>query len=234
MRRGIAASVAVFGLLLLPAFLIGNSHAQNNGAHSSGTSSGGLGSRATTSTAIGSGSLGHNSTAPSAAAHFHSTVPGPIGPRHDRDDDRHRHHPHYYPYYGAIYAYPYPVSVQSDSDVNADDDADYQGGPTVFDRRGAGADSYVPPVDDPPPAHPAQDDSANPVAEAPPTPTVLVFKDGRTLEVGNYAIVGQTLYDLTPGHPRKIALATLNLDATQKQNDDRGVSFRVPTLPQAN
>jgi len=53
-------------------------------------------------------------------------------------------------------------------------------------------------------------------------------------EVGNYAILGQTLYYLTPGHPRKIALADIDLPATEKQNDDRGVIFKVPALALAN
>jgi hypothetical protein len=64
--------------------------------------------------------------------------------------------------------------------------------------------------------------------------TILVFKDGHQVEVGNYAIVSQTLYDLTPGHPRKIALADLDIPATEKQNDDNGVTFTLPPLAQAN
>ena len=63
---------------------------------------------------------------------------------------------------------------------------------------------------------------------------LLVFKDGRKLEVGNYAIVGATLFDLTPGHTRKIALADLDLEATRQQNDDRGVAFQLPPPAQAN
>jgi hypothetical protein len=63
---------------------------------------------------------------------------------------------------------------------------------------------------------------------------MLVFKDGHALEVDNYAIVSQTLYDLTPGHARKIALADLDLPATEKQNDDRGVTFQLPPIAQAN
>ena len=64
--------------------------------------------------------------------------------------------------------------------------------------------------------------------------TVLVFRDQHQNEIQNYAIVGQTLFDLTPGHSRKVALADLDLEATQKQNDDRGVSFQIPPASQAN
>jgi hypothetical protein len=143
-----------------------------------------------------------------------------------------------YPYLYAV-PFPYPVTADATDQAPADDSADDQGGPTVFDRRGSGAESYVPPVDDS--QANAMDDAADaeaPIADArlePPQPqTTLVFKDGHELSVDNYAIVSQTLYDLTPGHARKIALADLDLQATEKQNDDRGVSFQVPPAPQAN
>ncbi len=57
---------------------------------------------------------------------------------------------------------------------------------------------------------------------------MLVFKDGHQAEVQNYAVVGNVLYDLTPGHHRKIAVADLDLNATAKQNDDLGISFQLP------
>jgi hypothetical protein len=40
--------------------------------------------------------------------------------------------------------------------------------------------------------------------------------------------VGNTLYDLTPGHRRKIALAELDLNATARENDGRGIDFQLP------
>jgi len=64
--------------------------------------------------------------------------------------------------------------------------------------------------------------------------TILVFKDGHQVEVANYAIVGNTLYDLSSGHRQKIALADLDLTATAKQNDDRGIDFQVPAANEAN
>jgi hypothetical protein len=131
-----------------------------------------------------------------------------------------------------VYAVPVPYAVDvSDADTPGDDDdAEYQGGPTVFDRRGSGPDSYVPPSS----TGSEETAEADPDPEPPQPPTTLVFKDGHQLEVNNYAIVSQTLYDLTPGHPRKIALADLDLPATQKQNDDHGVVFQLPPSAQAN
>ena len=62
--------------------------------------------------------------------------------------------------------------------------------------------------------------------------TVLVFRDQHKLEVQNYAIVGQTLWAFAPQH-QKIALSDLDLAATTKANDDRGVTFRAPAANEA-
>ena len=50
----------------------------------------------------------------------------------------------------------------------------------------------------------------------------------------NDAIVGETLYDLSDGRAKKVALAELDLSATEKQNDERGVDFRVPAAMKSN
>ena len=64
-------------------------------------------------------------------------------------------------------------------------------------------------------------------------PTVLVFRDQHQQEVQNYAIVGQTLWNFAPGRTQKIPLSDLDLAATEKANDDRGVTFRVPAASEA-
>ena len=58
--------------------------------------------------------------------------------------------------------------------------------------------------------------------------TVLVFRDQHQQEVQNYAIVGQTLWNFSPQHRQKIPLSDLDLAATAKANDERGLDFRVP------
>ena len=114
---------------------------------------------------------------------------------------------------------------------------DYSGGPTIFDRRGSGRssrDSYDDRYADRgrrdegerQPAAPEQVAQPTPLADQPQT--VLVFKDGHQLEVQNYAVIGDLLYDLTPGHRRKIALTELDLTATATRNDDRGIDFELP------
>lgn len=74
----------------------------------------------------------------------------------------------------------------------------------------------------------AEDPNEEPAAVAIQPPTVLVFKDGHQFDVLNYAIVGDTLFDFADGRTRKILLADLDLPATHKVNDDRGVDFQIP------
>lgn len=168
----------------------------------------------------------------------------PGQPIHGHDG---HHHNHTYPYAGFYYPYypvidPYMYSGPMDAGPNGDQaesDDQYQGGPTIFDRRGPGGpapNNYYPSQ---PPA------ALNPSAEAPATSapagegapeqpepsTILVFKDGHKLEVENYAIVGTNLFDLSAGHRQKIPIADLDVTATQKANEDQGIEFKLPSQP---
>ena len=231
-QRVILAPLAL--LATLPLLLVSSSPAQNNGV-----------------TSISAHAVSAPSSSPRGSANSGVTSNKPLhpskAPTTNNGQPQHNVATGVF-YYSYIYAVPvpYPVSVD-DNGAPGDTDPDYQGGPTVFDRRGSGAASYVPPSYHGP-AH-AQNQSsldqasedasvaqsgADPAPESPQSPTTLVFKDGHQLEVENYAIVAHTLYDLTPGRPRKIALADLDLPATEKQNDDRGVTFQLPPSIQGN
>jgi hypothetical protein len=59
----------------------------------------------------------------------------------------------------------------------------------------------------------------------PATPVVLVLKNGRVLETRGYAVVGDTLWILTPSGQEQIAVSNLNVTATQKENLKRGIKF---------
>ena len=142
-------------------------------------------------------------------------------------------------YYGYPVAYPVEVPMADDqADSEPAYDPEYQGGPTIFDRRGSGMDSYIPPVKSAPARHAAERAEESTPAPDPPDPplppTILVFKDGHKLEVGNYAIVGATLFDLTPGHARRVPVADLDIDATRKENDDHGIVFQLPQTLQGS
>jgi hypothetical protein len=245
-RHSIPASFALFSLLALPVILVSTSHAQINGTPASVTSPG-FGGRPVNGTPPSVTSLGPRGFAPNSRVTFSQGFVPPTGDGHHR---RHRdHNAEFSP--PLVYAVPVPYAVDigatdNDNDSDKDDvspgdrDPEYQGGPTIFDRRGSGAASYVPPVKNVPTPHAVQNavqnadqraDGSTADPDPPQVPTLLIFKDGRKLELGNYAILGQTLFDLTPGHARRVALDELDLEATRKQNDDRGVTFQ---LPQAN
>jgi hypothetical protein len=232
------SALAIALLLALPAV------GQVNGTPASVTSPG-FGGNAVNGPRSSVTSVGPQGYAP---PHHH---PGPIGsdnrvPNNNRGDGHHHHdHGRNSDTTGPVwYAVPVPYAVDSapaedqasEAPEAGEDSADYQGGPTVLDRRGSGPSSYIPPVKNAAPAHPAEHaEEAPPVDPDPPlAPTLFVFKDGRTLEVANYAILGQTIYDLTPGHRRKIALIDLDLEATRKQNDERGVTFQLPQGTRVN
>jgi hypothetical protein len=61
--------------------------------------------------------------------------------------------------------------------------------------------------------------------------TVLVFRDRHTQDVQNYAIVGETLWVFDAQRATKIPVDDLDVPATTKANDDRGVDFRLPDQP---
>jgi hypothetical protein len=235
-RHSIPASVALFSLLVVPVIFVASGQAQINGTPSSVTSPG-FGGRPINAPPAGVTSVGPRGYAPN----FPDTFSTSRGSR--SDDGRHRHH-HGDNVPPLVYAIPVPVPVPYAADMGAaDEDADSsadqndRGGPTILDRRGSGASSYVPPVRDVPAPHSSQTAEASvadPEPDPPQEPILLIFKDGRKLEVGNYAILGKTLFDLTPGHARKIALADLDLEATRQQNDDRGITFQLPPSSHAN
>jgi hypothetical protein len=145
------------------------------------------------------------------------------------------------------YAVPYPVAYAEDETPDDDSiDADYnssRGLPRPYDRSAWYREvaSSSPATHDRTPKTPPREAAPSPAPEpderavAAQPNTVLIFKDGHKSEVQNYAIVGATLFDFSEGRSRKILLADLDLPATQKANDERGVDFQVPAkTAQAN
>ncbi|MGO9401848.1 MAG: hypothetical protein ACLPVW_00095 [Terriglobales bacterium] len=155
---------------------------------------------------------------------------------HKSSGHRHRHEDGaFFPVGVSVPAYiPYaaPDQEPDDDSVDADSSQGPQNGPPDPDppttRRRVRDSAPKAAVSAPPvPAEPEQ-----PVTPQPST--VLVFKDGHHADVLNYAIVGDTLFDFDAGRTHKILLADLDLPATRKANDDRGVDFQIPasTKPQ--
>lgn len=242
--------------VLFVAFLSLSASAQANGVPPSVTSYGFGGQPGFHGTPPSVTSVGPHGVTPQHPVHPHPIQPqagGQPGHHHHHDGNNQNSYPYYVPYYIPYYpAMDYEGPTAEDSSAAQDPPDAYEGGPTIFDRRGSGAraaNDYVaerpkstvprPPApvatasDDPPPA--AQVDP--PAAQQPLIalqPTILIFKDGHKQQISNYAIVGSNLYDLTPGRRQKVALADLDLVATQKANDDEGNDFRLPQVPDGN
>lgn len=230
MKRAMPALVTVLALILIPSTM-----AQINGVPASVSS-------------IGFG--GHFNAPPGVPASVTSIGPQGFDFSHqffttpnccvttNRNSGRHHHGNHGLGFGGtvAVYPVPYPVAVPvSEDQLQADQSEDqYKGGPTIFDRRGDGSEGYaLPQRSAEPPVETASATTPEvPAADQPKT--VLVFKDGHQAEVENYAIVGDTLYDLSEGRRHKIALADLNLQATSQQNEDRGIDFKIPATAALN
>lgn len=206
-------------------------------------------------TSVGFGGRTFNGPPPSVTSVTNGFARRPVQPpppeRHRHRDHQIYYYPYFVPYYPMVDPYAYGGPVEGQPTGDPEDQDQYQGGPTIFDRRGSGDRASNDYSDDPPanasakrverearvevpdpgddrPAAPA----ASPVSSQPNT--ILIFKDGHKQEVSNYAIVGGNLFDLTPGHRLRIALAELDVVATEKANEDRGVDFTVPANSSGN
>ena len=84
--------------------------------------------------------------------------------------------------------------------------------------------AYARPMRQPP--HATQARAAEPAENGPAT--VLVFRDQHQREIQNYAIVDEMLWIFSPQRIEKVPLAVLNVPATIKANEDRGVEFHLP------
>jgi hypothetical protein len=67
-------------------------------------------------------------------------------------------------------------------------------------------------------------------------PTVLVYRDGRSEELTSYSIIGTSIYTKSDywtngAWTRTIQIADLDLPATAKANEQRGVKFELPSGP---
>jgi hypothetical protein len=76
--------------------------------------------------------------------------------------------------------------------------------------------------------HQERENQAQPPKPEAQSRTLLIFQDHHSEEVLNYAIVGQTLWIFTDLRARKLSLPGLDVPATIKANEERGMSFRLP------
>jgi hypothetical protein len=157
------------------------------------------------------------------------------GFHHHREGFRNRYfYPYgiYYPYY-SWYLDPYylsdyresPYQYQNEDDNANGDSARYYPAPP---REDSGVHRDVEALNGKIDRLAADLEARNQPKPLQEVTTALVFRDQHVLEVRNYAISGGTLWVLNDKAAKKIPLAQLDLDATIKMNDDRGVDFQVP------
>jgi len=161
--------------------------------------------------------------------------------------DHHHGHPSYpyshyrqpyVPYFYARSTYLVPGLLNSywDSSYNsyADDESAYSSYPQQPAENNGGdygsepAPQYEPQqqMPDVPPPPPG------PVEPFPQAAVTLVFKDGHSQEIHNYAMTKTTLYVLdeaASGRRPEIALEQIDVPATERANQGTGVHFAVPT-----
>jgi hypothetical protein len=138
---------------------------------------------------------------------------------------------YYYPYFYDPYWLWDSSSYYNDGPDNDGQDQDVAQG-YMMDQEGPGdrgaPDGYDSRGDQDAYARPAPYEPRHAELTAPSAPTTLVFRDQHKEEIQNYAIVGNTLFSFSPERTQKIPLSDLDIPATTKVNEDRGVNFRVP------
>jgi hypothetical protein len=66
------------------------------------------------------------------------------------------------------------------------------------------------------------------LSDPPEQPAIFVFKDGNRKELANYAVMAGNLYDLSDGKMVKIAMNTLDREATIAANEKAGREISLP------
>jgi len=220
----------------------GGGHAISGGGHSS-FGGGGFGGHA--------GFVGHGSGGPGfGGSHIASRPGSSFGSHFGRGDRFHGGRGEHfrngrfgfrgygYPYYGYPY-YGYPLYAYGgidpywwwDTYSNDQDDADQRAMANEMNAenldeqqrlREQDQDAYARPM-----ARPRDTQARDEHARNDPA-TVLIFRDQHQREIQNYAIVDGLLWNFTPQRIEKIPLAILDIPATIKANEDRGVEFSLP------
>jgi hypothetical protein len=186
------------------------------------------------------GSMIHRGSGFSAGTHFHGN--GFAGRRHpsfasSRRFSRFNRGRFFYgvsPWlsygYPGYYSSPYPYYDDFDySQQNSEPDYNDSGG--YDDPSGQMAQDQINHLEGEVAELREQRNSARPSSQAKAeirASTVLIFRDRRAQEVQNYAIVGDTLWIFDAQKSTKIAVDSLDIPASTKANEDRGIDFRLP------
>jgi hypothetical protein len=234
--RGFCA-IALVTLLLAPAVW-----AQRGGGHAGGGHAGGsMGHSGFAAhpgfAAHGPATSGHGGmtwSSPATGGQFHSSFHGPSSFDHRGHHRRFGFNAfpwgYYYPY-SYYYSYPYWDYGYADWSDSNPYSAPYQYSSDDYAQNNTQQAEIDRLEDEVERLREQREARTQPQPQAKSEPheaTVLVFNDKHTQQVDNYAIVGQTLWVFSELRATKIPLSSLDLEATAKANDERGVDFHVP------
>jgi hypothetical protein len=241
--RGRATLAALSTILLTP--VLGAQRGGMAGGHASFTGHGGgfaaHGPMIAGHTGVGFNRGGFISGAPRGVPFGGVGFTRPLGFDNRFFHNRFRHHSFFlgsypwwyygywgYPWYGGYYSYPWYYGSNWYGDEGyRQEQSEIQRERDEIGRERAEIDQLEDEVGrlrqerQPPPTKPEAKSDIHSL-------TVLVFRDKHTQEVQNYALIGQTLWILNEEKATKIPLADVDVPATVKANDERGVDFRVP------
>jgi len=227
MRRWLSIATLSLIMLALPLWAQrhggggGGAHFASGGGHSS----------------VGHSSVGHSSVGHSSGAFHGGSFARSSGVRIRTGNPYHHHRAFYgrrsyYPY-AAYYPYGYdgwyadPLYDADDQDSYAEE---YRPAPyRENDREDGELQRDVQALSGKIDRLQADVEARDRTKPDPEPATALVFRDQHVEEVRNYAIAGGTLWVLNDHQAgKKIPLAQLDIPATVKMNDERGVDFQVP------
>jgi hypothetical protein len=135
-------------------------------------------------------------------------------------------YPGYYPY-GYYGWYDDPLAYDS-GDQDQDSYASYQTPAYPASSADSGMQRNVEALSEKVDRLQADVEARNRAALGAEPETALVFRDQHVEEVRNYAISGGAVWVLNAQAAKKIPLVNLDIEATVKMNEDRGVDFQVP------
>ena len=151
-------------------------------------------------------------------------------PRH-RDHNRHdvQQVPVYVPIYGGGYYYDDYYNQQPQQQQVVERVVEREASPqkleiVITDKRNEEKKAAAAEADQKAAAEPKQSN----LSEPSDIPAVFVFKDGSHITLANFAIMQNTLYDLSDSHVRKIAMNTVDRDATLAENAKAGRDITLP------
>lgn len=82
-----------------------------------------------------------------------------------------------------------------------------------------------------PPPEPAEQGA---VAEPEEPPTIVILRDGRRLQVRNYAVMGRVFWDFSARPAKQVPIADIDVAASQRANEAQGIEFPHLQAPAKN